>query len=57
MNLRTLLQKLIEIEQSVGVDTNNVIRMKMQDVEDDVLQMQKETALRLRNEHSPHAVF
>lgn len=55
MNLTTLLKKLIEIERSIGVETDAVIRVKMQDVQDYVLQMQKENASRLQNKHKHHA--
>lgn len=51
MNLADLLEKLIEIELSIGVDSDSVVRRKMQDVQDYVLQMQKELAARLLNEH------
>jgi hypothetical protein len=52
MNFTTLLVKLIQIEQAVGVETNAAIRRKMQDVQDDVLQMQKEMASELHDERS-----
>jgi hypothetical protein len=52
MNFTALLVKLIQIEQAVGVETNAAIRRKMQDVQDDVLQMQKEMASDLQDERS-----
>jgi hypothetical protein len=55
MNLTILLKKLIEIERSIGVETDAVIRRKVQDVQDDVLQMQKERASKLQKEHRHHA--
>jgi hypothetical protein len=51
MNLANLLEKLIEIELSIGVDSDYVVRKKMQDVQDYVLLMQRERALKLLNEH------
>ncbi len=50
MNLANLLEKLIEIELCIGVDSDSAVRRKMQDVQDYVLQMQKERALRLQSE-------
>jgi hypothetical protein len=57
MNLTTLLDKLIEIERAIGTETDAVIRRKMQDVEDYVLELQKEKASRLRNEHGHRFAF
>lgn len=54
MDLTTLLRKLIEIEQSVGNDTDAAIRKKMRDLEDYVLEMQKEKTSK-RAEHKHHA--
>lgn len=56
MNLTSLLKKLIEIERSIGVETDAVIRRKVQDVQDDVLQMQKELASKPRQELRHHAI-
>jgi hypothetical protein len=54
MNLTTLLNKLIEIERAIGTETDLAIRKKMQDVEDYVLEMQREKASKLRNEQGHH---
>jgi hypothetical protein len=43
MSITVLLKKLIEVEQSVGVDTEAVLRMKIQEAQDYALQIQKET--------------
>jgi hypothetical protein len=43
MNPTILLQKLIAIELSIGVETNNAIRTSLQHVQDCVLQMQRES--------------
>jgi hypothetical protein len=55
MTLASLLEKLIEIELSVGVDSDAAIRRKMQDAQDYVLQMQKERALKLLPGHQYRA--
>lgn len=57
MNLTTLLNKLIEIERSIGIESDSAIRMKMQDVEDYVLELQRETASKLKNEHRHRFAF
>jgi hypothetical protein len=41
MNSTVLLQKLLAIERSVGVATNNALRNQLQDAQDYVLQMQR----------------
>ena len=56
MNLTTLLVKLIDIEQSLGVESNAAVRRKMQDLQDDVLQIQKEMASELRQEHNHYVL-
>lgn len=45
MNLTTLLTKLLEIEQSIGTDSAPVLRKKMQDAENYLLELQKEKGL------------
>jgi hypothetical protein len=50
MNANSLLDQLLDIERSIGVDTNVVLRKKVQDAEDCLLRMQKETAEKLRKE-------
>jgi hypothetical protein len=57
MNLTTLLNKLIEIEQAIGTETDSVIRRKMQDAEDYVLEMQKEKASKIKGEHRHRFAF
>jgi hypothetical protein len=42
MNSTVLLQKLLAIERSVGVATTSELRKLLQDVQDSVLQMQRE---------------
>jgi hypothetical protein len=42
MNSSVLLQKLLAIEQAVGVATNIALRNLLQDAQDYVLQMQRE---------------
>ena len=48
MDTNILLQKLIEIEKSIGVETNTTLRKQVLDAQDCVLQIQKETAENLR---------
>lgn len=52
MNPRILLEKLIDIEQSIGVETDSTLRRKVLDAQDCLLRMQGELVERLRN----HAV-
>jgi hypothetical protein len=42
MNLTTLLNKLLEIEQSIGIDPAPILRQKMQDAEEYLLEIQKQ---------------
>lgn len=42
MDFRPLLQKLIEIEMSVGIESTASTRSRIQDAEDYLLQMQSE---------------
>jgi len=50
MNTTVLLQKLIEIERSIGVETNATIRNQVLDLQDYVLEMQKQTLENLRKQ-------
>ena len=50
MNSTVLLRKLIEIERSIGTASNAAMRGMVQDAEDCLLQMQKETAERFFSE-------
>jgi hypothetical protein len=50
MNTTVLLQKLIEIERSIGVETNATIRNQVLDLQDHVLEMQKQTLESLRKQ-------
>jgi hypothetical protein len=44
-----LLEKLFDIERSIGVETNATIRNKIIDIEEYVLSMQRERAENLRS--------
>lgn len=44
MTCADLLQKLITIERSIGVESNSTVRELVQDAQDCLLQMQKEQA-------------
>lgn len=44
MNTRVLLEKLIDIERSIGVDSTVSLHMKVIDAQEYVLEMQKEMA-------------
>jgi hypothetical protein len=48
VNVTILLQKLIDIEQSIGTDSNSVILDKVFDAENCLLQMQREMIESLR---------
>jgi hypothetical protein len=50
MNINILLEKLIEIEQSIGVETNSTLRKQVHDMQDTLLAMQKEMVEQLRKE-------
>jgi hypothetical protein len=43
LNPTILLQKLIAIEMSIGVESNTAIRNSLQEAEDCLLQMQRES--------------
>jgi hypothetical protein len=42
MSITVLLAKLIEVERSIGVDSETILRKKLYEVEDYALQIQKE---------------
>jgi hypothetical protein len=48
VSVHSLLQKLIEIEQSIGVETDTTLRKQVLDAQDYLLQMQKEIVENLR---------
>jgi hypothetical protein len=50
MNPTVLLEKLIEIERSIGSETNTTLRNKVLEAQEYVLEMQKETVERLRRQ-------
>lgn len=50
MNANMLLDQLLEIERSIGVETNAALRQKVQEAEDSLLRMQKEMAENLLKE-------
>ena len=50
MNIQILLAKLIEIERSIGVETNTTLHKQVLDAQDYVLGMHKEIVERLRKE-------
>ena len=54
MNIKTLIDKLTDIELSIGVQNNTTVRDKVIDVQDCLLQMQRERAepLRMRSRHN-----
>jgi hypothetical protein len=56
MNSRILLQKLIEIERSIGVETESIIRHKILDAQDFLLRMQGELAESLWNRAEEYRV-
>jgi hypothetical protein len=47
MTITVLLAKLIEVERSIGVESETMLRKRLYEVEDYALQMQKEMAERL----------
>lgn len=48
MNSTILLQKLVEIERSIGVESDSDLRRKVLDAEECLLQMHSELVERLR---------
>jgi len=59
MNTTVLLEKLIQIERSIGVETNFAVRSLVQDAQDYLLGMQRERVEHLRKasrrfEEPPH---
>jgi CYTH domain-containing protein len=55
MNFTSLLKMLIELEQAIGVESETAIRIRIQDVENAVLNTQKERVERLRAGHGSFA--
>jgi hypothetical protein len=43
-SITTLLKKLIDVEKSIGVESNFVVRRKMHEAEDYALELQREMA-------------
>ncbi len=50
MNMITLLEKLIAIERAIGVEDQIMLRRRLLDAQDYVLEMQKELAENRRKE-------
>jgi hypothetical protein len=50
VNINILLGKLIEIERSIGVETNTTLRQQVLDAQDYLLGIQKEIVDKLRKE-------
>jgi hypothetical protein len=50
MSPNLLLEQLLDIERSIGTETNAIVRRKVQDAEDSLLLLQKETVEYLRKE-------
>jgi hypothetical protein len=50
MNTLPLLEQLLDIERSIGIETNDALRRKVQDAEDCLVQLQKEIAENLHKE-------
>jgi len=50
VNINILLGKLIEIEQSIGVETDTTVRKQVLDAQDYLLGIQKEIVEKLRGE-------
>jgi hypothetical protein len=50
MSPNLILEQLLDIERSIGVETNAIVRKKVQDAEDSLLLLQKETVDNLRKE-------
>ncbi len=48
MTINILLEKLIEIERSIGVETNTAVRKQVLEAQDCLLAMQKEMVEKLR---------
>jgi hypothetical protein len=46
-SITILLSKLIEVEKSIGVESDHAVRRKMHEAEDYALQLQKELAQNL----------
>lgn len=50
MNITVLLAKLIEVERSIGVESETMLRNRLYEVEDYALRMQKEMVEHLRQQ-------
>jgi hypothetical protein len=50
VHINILMEKLIEIERSIGVETNTTVRKQVLDAQDYLLGMQREIAEKLRKE-------
>jgi hypothetical protein len=50
MSPNLILEQLLDIELSIGVEPNAIVRKKVQDAEDSLLLLQKETVDNLRSE-------
>jgi hypothetical protein len=50
MNTSVLLEKLVQIERSIGIETNNTLRAMVLDAQDCALALQKSLAQHLRAE-------
>jgi hypothetical protein len=50
MSVNILLEKLIEIERSIGVETDTTLRKQVLEAQDYVLEIQKEIVDKLRKE-------
>jgi len=55
MNFTNFLKMLIELEHAIGVESETAIRIRIQDIEDAVLNSQKERVAMLRAEHKSFA--
>ena len=56
MNITGLLQKLFEIERSIGSETNAAILNQVLDAENCLLEMQREMIESLRNHPRDHVI-
>jgi hypothetical protein len=55
MNTLRLLEQLFDIERSIGIATNDALRLKVQEAEDSLIHMQKEIAENLHKESGRNA--
>jgi hypothetical protein len=49
MDFTTLLKMLLELEQAIGTESDLAIRMRVQDIESQILETQKERVERVRS--------